>query len=370
MKTTKSDHIPFAQPALWGREEEFALDALRSTWISGGPYVERLEAEFGAYVDAPHTFAVANGTAALHLAYLAAGIGVGDEVIVPGFAFMAAANIAKIAGATPVFADVDPFTWCVTATTIAPLITERTRAIVPVHTYGTVCDLDPILELASNHGLLVIEDAAESIGSKYRGRMSGTIAQMGIYSFHAAKTITTGEGGAVVTRDANLAARLKLYRSHGMGRTRYFHEVAGHNFRMTNLQAAIGCGQLEQIERITERRSRVYGAYNTCFAKMPGVTAQKVAKDVSPVMWAVAVRLDPKHYPQGRDRVMEQMLEVGIETRPGFYPASSMPGIYGPQHVPTSDSLGQNIIVLPSGPSVTASNVDRICSVLGSLAQT
>jgi perosamine synthetase len=368
MTVDKRNTIPWAEPTLWGREEEYVVDALRSTWISGGPYVDRLEREFSAFAKAPHTLVVANGTAALHLAYLAAGVGAGDEVIVPGFAFMAAANMARMVGATPVFAEVDPHTWCVTADSIAPLITERTRAIVPVHTYGNVCELEPLLRLASDRGVLVVEDAAESIGSTYRGRMSGTLAPMGVYSFHATKTITTGEGGAVVTSDDALAEKMRLYRSHGMARTRYLHEVAGHNFRLTNLQAAIGCAQLEAIDRIIGKRAEVYRAYHERLHLMPGVAMQRVEVDVAPVMWAVGARLDPARYPQGRDAVMDGMLALGIETRPGFYPASAMPHLYGAQRLPHSEAVARSVIVLPSSPSLDGARIDRICDALASLA--
>jgi perosamine synthetase len=361
--------IPWAEPTLWGREEEYAVDALRSTWISGGPYVDRLEADFARYADAKHVLAVANGTAALHLAYLGAGIGVGDEIIVPGFAFMAAANMARMVGATPVFADIDPETWCVTAEAVAPLVTQRTRAIVPVHTYGNVCALESLLALGEEQGVLVIEDAAESIGSRWRGCMSGTIAPMGVYSFHATKTITTGEGGAVTTHDDVLAQRMRLYRSHGMARTRYLHEVAGHNFRLTNLQAAIGCAQLEQIERIVDRRGQVWATYRQRLQTMPGIAMQVIEPDVDPVMWAVGVRLSLDCFPQGRDAVMAQMTALGIETRPGFYPASAMPNLYGPQHLPVSEALAASILVLPSSPSLDDARIHRICDALASLAR-
>lgn len=361
--------IPWAEPTLWGREEEYVVDALRSTWISGGPYVDRLERDFSRFAKTPQTLVVANGTAALHLAYLGIGVGVGDEVIVPGFAFMAAANMARMVGATPIFADVDPDSWNMTADAVAPLVTEKTRAIVPVHTYGNVCALEPLLQLGRDRNILVIEDAAESIGSTYRGRMSGTLAPLGVYSFHATKTITTGEGGAVVTSDDALADRMRLYRSHGMAHTRYLHEVAGHNFRLTNLQAAIGCAQLEQVDRIISKRAEVYVAYRTCLQSMPGVTMQAVEVDVSPVMWAVGVRLDVGKYPQGRDAVMEGMSALGIETRPGFYSASAMPHLYGPQSLPISEALAASILVLPSSPTLDATSIHRICGALASLAR-
>ena len=362
------DKISWAEPTLWGREEEYVVDALRSTWISGGPFVDRFEQDFTDYTSAGHTFAVASGTAALHLAYLAAGIGAGDEVIVPGFAFMAAANMASMVGAKPVFADVDPESWCVTRGSIESVISERTRAIVPVHTYGNVCALDPILQLAIEHDLLVIEDAAESIGSMYRGRMSGTLAPVGVYSFHATKTITTGEGGAVVTTNDGLAEKMRLYRSHGMAHKRYFHEVAGHNFRLTNLQAALGVAQLEQIEFITAKRAKVYATYKALLEDVPGVAMQRITDDVEPVMWALGVKLDEAFYPQGRDGIMEGMAALGVETRPGFYPAGAMPHLYGPQQLPNSESLAASIIVLPSSPSLDDSAIERVCNALMSFA--
>lgn len=369
MTAPASEMIAWAEPTLWGREEEYVVDALRSTWISGGSYVDRLEVDFARYVDARHLLTVANGTAALHLAYLGVGIGVADEVIVPGFAFMAAANMACMVGATPVFADVDPATWCITADTVSPLITSRTKAIVAVHTYGNVCSLESLLALAEERGVTVIEDAAESIGSKYRGRMSGTIAPVGTYSFHATKTITTGEGGAVATRDATVASRMRLYRSHGMSRTRYLHEVTGHNFRLTNLQAAVGCAQLEQIDRIVAKRADVWSMYRSRLQALQGVTMQVVEAEVDPVMWAVGVRLDSMKYPQGRDAVIDQMAALGIETRPGFYPASAMPHLYGPQSLPNSEMLSASIIVLPSSPSLNAKHINRICDALASLGR-
>jgi perosamine synthetase len=361
--------IPWATPTLWGNEEAFAVDALRSTWISGGPYVERLEREFARYCDVGHVVAVANGTAALHLAYLALGISPGDEIVVPGFAFMAAANVAILAGAKPVFAEVDPDTWCVTAESIGRCIGKRTRAVVPVQTYGNMCEMDAINKLADTHGITVIEDAAESIGSRYRGRMAGSFAKLGTFSFHATKTITTGEGGAVATDDDTLAERLRLYRSHGMASKRYWHEVAGHNFRMTNLQAAIGCAQLERIDAITASRREVHAAYTACLDGQPGIRLQSITASSSPLLWAIAVRLSPERFPQGRDQVMEQMAAAGIECRPGFYPASAMPHVYGRQQLPVCEDIAASVLVLPSSPVLRHDDVRRVCDTLVALVR-
>ncbi|MBK8889686.1 MAG: DegT/DnrJ/EryC1/StrS family aminotransferase [Dechloromonas sp.] len=355
-------NIPWAGPRYWGNEERYVIDALRSSWISGGAYVERLEEDFARYCDASYAIAASNGTTALHMAYLALDILPGDEVIVPGFGFMAAANIALHVGAIPVFSEVDPDSWCMTAKDIERCITPKTKAIVPIHTYGNVCDMAPIMELADRKALLVLEDAAEAIGSKYMGRMAGTIAPVGIYSFHATKTITTGEGGAAVTSSIELRDRMHLFRSHGMAARRYWHEVAGHNFRLTNMQAAIGCAQLEQIEAITKERDRVYKTYTRLLQNVEGAMLQYYSDKVDPVVWAIAIALDVSAFSQGRDAVIEQLNQLGIETRPGFYSANTMPHIYGKLRLPVCEYLSQQVISLPSSPTLTEEEIERVCT--------
>lgn len=359
-------HIPWAGPHYWGNEEAYVLEALRSSWISGGAYVERLEDDFARYCKTPYAVTASNGTTALHMAYLALGIEPGDEVIVPGFGFMGAANVALHVGAKPVFTDVDPGSWCMRARDIEPCITDKTKVIVPIHSYGNVCDMAPILELAEARGLMVVEDAAEAIGSAYRGQVAGTIAPVGIYSFHATKTITTGEGGAAVMRSAELRDRMRLFRSHGMSTRRYWHEVAGHNFRLTNMQAAIGCAQLEKIETIVEHRSRVYRAYVERLGMMPSLSLQRFAPDVDAVVWAIGVELDASAFPQGRDGVIEQLKGLGIETRPGFYSANAMPHLYEHSSIPVCERLSQQVISLPSFPTLTQDEIDRVCDSLQS----
>lgn len=344
--------LPWAEPRYWGKERDYAMDALGSSWISGGPYVDRLEADFASYVESPHFVATSNGTTAIHAAFLALDVKAGDEIIVPGFGFMAAANIALHMGAVPVFADVDGDSWCMTAETVAAVLSPRTKGIVPVHTYGNMCDMQPICDLAAAQGLWVLEDAAEAIGSRYRGQQAGTIAAIGSVSFHATKTITTGEGGGVMTRDAALRDRMTLYRSHGVRSRRYWHDVAGHNFRLTNVQAAIGCAQLEHIADISTARRHIWNTYRQSLAQVPGVQLQAIAADVDPLMWAVGVRLSPAVFPQGRDAVLEEMLARGVECRPGFYSANQMHHLYGAQETPVSDGLAADILSVPSSPTL------------------
>lgn len=359
--------IPYAEPKFWGEEESYALEALRSTWISGGPYVERFEADLAAFSGSPHVLATSNGTTAIQGAYLGIGIEAGDEIVVPGFTFMAAANVAIHMGARPVFADVDPATWLMTADTVERVLTPRAKAIVAVHTYGNVCDMQPILDLAAARGIAVVEDAAEALGSRYRGMQAGTIAEVGTYSFHATKVITTGEGGAILTRDAAIRDRIALYRSHGFKTRRYYHDVPGHNFRLTNLQAAIGCGQVEQLPTIIAERARVYRTYLEALSGVNGLKLQEMTPDAEPVVWAVAVELDPEAFPQGRDAVMAQLAEKGIETRPGFHASCEMPDIYGAHEVPAAARIARQAISLPSSPSVSDEEIRHIVASLAGL---
>lgn len=355
-------NISWARPHFWGNEQHYVVKALQSSWISGGEFVDRLEADFAQYCHAPYAITASNGTTALHMAYLALNIGAGDEVIVPGFGFMAAANIALHVGAKPVFAEVSEDSWCMTADDIEKCITPKTKAIVPIHTYGNVCDMGPIMELAERHRVIVVEDAAEAIGSKYKERMAGTIAPLGVYSFQATKTITTGEGGAVVTGDVELRDRMRLFRSHGMSSRRYWHEVAGHNFRLTNMQAALGCAQLEQINKIIYERDRVYQTYKKLLENMEGVALQVFSEGVDPVVWAIAVKLDRSAFPQGRDAVIDQLKQLGIETRPGFYSADMMAHLYGDMKLPICNGISQQILSLPSSPTLTEEEIEYVCT--------
>jgi perosamine synthetase len=360
--------LPWAKPDFWGNEVENVVEALQSTWISGGPFVDQLEQRFSALSGGSRALAVSNGTNAIHLAYLALDIKSGDEIVVPGFGFLGASNVALHIAARPVFCEVDPETWCVRAEDIMPVLTARTKAIVVVHTYGNVCDMDPILALASERGIPVIEDAAEAFPSRYRGQLAGTLGTIGTFSFQATKTITTGEGGMVITQDSDLCERMMLYRSHGLRRKKhYWHEVPGLNFRLTNMQAALGCAQMDKLDRIIAERYRVYEAYAKRLVAMIGVTLQIFRPEVQPVVWAIAVRIDPEVFPQGRDNVMSKMLEVGIETRPGFYSPSQI-DYFNCKPLVTCDALAASVISLPSYPTLTEQEIEYICLQLKKLS--
>ena len=357
--------FPWAKPDFWGNEKDYLIQALESTWISGGTFVDRLESEFALFCGSKYAVSASNGTTSLHLAFVALGIGRDDEVIVPGFCFMAAPNVLLHLGAIPVYADVDPETFCVTAEMIEPLITRKTRAIVPIHPYGNVCEMDEILSLGNRYNIPVIEDAAESFASKYKGKYTGTMGLMGSFSFQAAKTITTGEGGMILTDDESLVKKIALYRSHGLLRKKhYWHDVVGFNFRLTNLQAALGVAQLECTGEIIPQRKRVHEDYKKFLGSEVGISLQRYTNNIDPVLWAIALKLDPKAFPQGRDVVMSQMTEEGIETRPGFYTPSQMPHLYTCPALPNAERIASQIISLPTYASLTSDQIEFISTKL------
>lgn len=369
METKNTTHfIPWAKPNFWGNEIKYVTEALESTWLSGGGYLDELENSFKQVLQVNNVLAVSNGTTAIHLAYLGLGLEPGDEIIIPGFGFLAAANVALHCGLTPVFAEVDSQTWCLSANLLSKYITPKTKAIVPVHTYGNVCDMDEIMKIANSHHIPVIEDCAESLFSKYKGKMSGTFGQISTFSFQATKTITTGEGGLVATNSKEYCDKMILYRSHGMDRKKkfYWHDLPGHNFRLTNFQAALGVAQLEKIETILTERERVYTEYKKHLSGLEGISLQKINSDVSAVIWALALKLDSKIFPQGRDKVIEQLKEMGIETRPGFY-ASSLLSIYAPHSLPVCEDISKNVISLPTFPTLQNDDIAFICSQLSKL---
>ena len=251
--------IPLYRPDLSGNEKKYVLDCIDSTWISSiGEYVGKFEKALGQITGAPHAIVVCNGTVALHLAVHCLGIGPGDEVIVPTFTYIASVNAIAQTGATPIFAESRQSDWLIDPTKIEALITPRTKAIMPVHLYGAVCDMPAIMEIARKHGLKVIEDCAESLGATLHGQHTGTFGDIGTFSFFGNKTITTGEGGAVIATDTALSQRLRIVKGQGQSLTRrYWHEELGFNYRMTNIAAAIGFAQSERLPQILARKRTV-----------------------------------------------------------------------------------------------------------------
>ena len=355
--------IPWARPILCGREADYARDAVLSTYWSSGPYLDRLERMFAElHEEAGPVLACANGTATLHLALLAYGIGSGDEVILPGWAFAAAANMVLMTGATPVFVDVDPETWVMTPSAVRAALTPRTRAVVPVHTFGVVCDMPGIMDAVAGTGVRVIEDCAESLGSRVAGRICGVFGHMSSWSLQSTKTVACGEGGFLLVRDEDALDQARLVRSHGMrAEPKYLHVAVGHNFRLTNIQAAVACAQLEAFERIAAMRRRVYAEYTERLRGFP-VTLQVIPSDVDPIMWALGL-LPLPDVRRSRAEIMAAMAAQGVETRPGFASFSVQP-MFRAAPMPVSDRLGADLFSVPFPADLTEAEMDRIVSAL------
>ena len=341
--------IPWSQAYFVSNEKYHLNNAFNSTWISGGLYVKKFEKEFCKYIKSNFAITVNNGTSAIHLVYLALNLKKGDEIIIPSFGYLAAANLALQMGLKPVFADVDQNTFCIDVNSIKKKITKKTKLIVAINTYGNVCELKPIIKLAKSKKINVLEDSAESLGSKYYNKNSGTIADIGTFSFQATKTVTTGEGGIVVTKKKNKFKNLlNLYRNHGIKTKRYMHLVPGHNFRLTNLQAAIGYTQLKNFNKIYRSRVKSYNLYKKLLLNEKGIKLQKFNDNVKPLVWTMAIVLDKKFY-GSRDIVIKKMLKKKIETRNGFYSTNRL-GIFKKFHsndLKNSDYLSKQVICLP-----------------------
>ncbi|MCC6889412.1 MAG: DegT/DnrJ/EryC1/StrS family aminotransferase [Hyphomicrobiales bacterium] len=355
--------ISLYQPDLSGNERKYVLECIDSSWISSsGTFVPRFERTFADVIGAEHAIAVTNGTTALHLALHALNIRAGDEVIVPSFTYIASVNTIAQTGATPVFVDSRSGDWLLDPADVADHITPRTKAIMAVHLYGAVCDMTALTELASRHNLAIVEDCAEALGCTYRGRHVGTFGTAGTFSFYGNKTVTTGEGGMVVTADARLSERLRMLKGQGQSPDRrYWHLELGFNYRMTNICAAIGLAQLERLPSILARKRAIARHYRRSLRDVP-VTFQQRSGDVESSDWLVSVLL-----PDGidRDRVMDLMEKDGVETRPVFYCAHRMPMYAAPLELPVAEQISRRGISLPSYPQMTDADVDRVSSALG-----
>jgi perosamine synthetase len=364
--------IPVANPSLDGNELAYVIDCLESGWISSqGGYLRKFEAAFAEYLGVEHAITVTNGTVALHLAMVALGIGPGDEVIVPDLTFAASASSVVHAGATPVLVDVERTTWTLDVEKAAAAITPRTRAIMPVHLYGQPADMDAIRALADRHGLLVIEDAAEALGSTWKGRKVGSLGDAATFSFFANKIVTTGEGGMVVFADAAKAERARRLRDHGMDPARrYWHEEIGFNYRMTNMQAAIGLAQMERIDRFVEGKLRMAARYRKGLAGLPGLELPVTRDGVVNTYWAYSVLLSDCPSMEERDRVIARLARLGIGTRPLFYPMHVMPAFRayaGNRAFPVTEHLSARGLSLPSSITLEDREIDFVCRSLGSL---
>jgi perosamine synthetase len=360
--------IPVTDVAFTGNELAYVTECIETGWVSSlGKYVKEFEERFAAYCGAKHGIAVSNGTTALHLALAVLGIGPGDEVIVPTLTFIATANAVAYTGAQPVFVDSEPRTWNLDPAKIEAKITSRTKAIIPVHIYGHPADMDPILEIARRRHLLVIEDAAEAHGALYKGKRVGALADMSCFSFYGNKIITTGEGGMILTDNPVWDERARVLRDHGMSKTkRYWHPEVGYNYRLTNMQAALGVAQLEQIDRIIAAKRGNAALYNRLLKDVPGVILPPEADWAQNVYWMYSILLGER-FGIERDELMKRLKAREIDSRPFFYPIHTMPPYLANaagQEFPVAVDLSRRGLNLPSSATLTPEQIAQVCQAI------
>jgi perosamine synthetase len=357
--------IPVYQPSLTGNEKKYVNECLDSTWISSkGEFIDRFEKGFANFVNAKYAASVSNGTVALHLALVVLGIGPGDEVIVPTLTYIASVNAITYTGAKAVFVDSLMDTWQMSPLDVEKKITSKTKAIMAVHVYGHPCDMEALKNIAVKHSLFLIEDCAEAIGAEYKGKHVGTFGDIACFSFFGNKMISTGEGGMVVTNDQTLYDRSVHYKGQGLSKNRfYWHDVIGYNYRMTNICAALGVAQLEQIHSFIKRKKEIALLYQQKIKNLP-VNFHTADQDVTHCYWMCSILVDN---PNKRDLLMAYLADKGIETRPLFYPVHTMP-MYAKnfQKHPVAENLGWRGINLPSYPSLSNDDVIEICSEIES----
>jgi perosamine synthetase len=353
--------IPVYEPVLKGNERKYVLDCLDSNWLSSfGKYNYELEKSFASYCGTKHGITSTSGTAALHLAVAALKIGKGDEVIISDFTMIAPALAVIYQGAKPVFVDAEPKTWTIDVNKIEEKITNKTKAIIPVHIYGHPCDMDPIMDLAAKHDLFVIEDAAEALGALYKGEKAGSFGHINAFSLYTNKIITTGEGGITVTNDKKLAERAEWLRNFCMDKERrYIHEEIGFKYSMTNLQAAIGVAQLEYIEEIIKRKREIAHSYNKLLKKVPGITLPFEAEDVRNVYWMYGILIEDG-FGMSRDRLKDLLFKKGIDTRFFFTGMHKQPPFKIEGNFPVSEELEKKGLYLPCSPNLTDDQLQLI----------
>ena len=351
--------IPIYQPALTGNEKRYVNECLDSNWISSkGKFVSLFESKFGEYIGSTYATSVSNGTVGLHLALLALGIQPGDEVIVPTLTYIASVNAIRYMGAVPIFVDSDEITWQMSPVDIARKITPKTRAIMVVHLYGHPCDMQALVNIAQKHNLLLIEDCAEAFGSYYGSRHVGVFGDIAVFSFFGNKTITTGEGGMVVTNNPTVYKSAVCYKGQGLAQNReYWHDHVGYNYRMTNICAAIGLAQLEQAEEFIVRKRKIANEYHKRLSALP-LICHAESCGIRHSYWMCSILVND---PQKRDPLREHLKKAGIETRPLFYPIHQMRMYQQEESFPVAENISARGMNLPSWPHLKEEDIEYIC---------
>jgi perosamine synthetase len=365
--------IPVCIPWLPGKEHEYVNEALKTNWISSsGKFINEFETKFASFCNTKYGISCSSGLGALHLACVALDLKKGDEVIVPTFTMAASINSIIFTGANPVLVDADPDTWCIDEKKIEEKITLKTKAIMPVHIYGHPCNMDKIQELAKKHNLKIIEDAAEAHGVEYKGKKCGSLSDIGCFSFYSNKILTTGEGGMCVTNSKALAEKMKRLRNHAFDIPRFIHKEVGFNYRLTNIQAAIGLAQTENAGFLVQARRNTGLKYNNALSEIKGLSLPMEKKYAKNGYWMYGVVLN-NSINQTKEQVMEKLKEKGIDTRSFFVPMHKQPAYFNKTvenapdcsgNFPVAENLGERGFYLPSSSNLSDENITYIAKSL------
>jgi len=356
--------IPISQPSITEMEINYVNDAIKSGWVSSlGKYINEFEKKFAEFCNVKYALSTCNGTTALHLALIALGIKEGDEVIIPDLTFIATANAVKYTGAKVVTVDIQEDTLCIDPEKIKKSITSKTKAIIPVHLYGHPADMKEIINIAKEYNLYVVEDAAEAHGAEIDKQKVGSLGDIGIFSFYGNKIITSGEGGMITTNNKELYEKMKYLRDHAMSKEkRYWHTEIGYNYRMTNLQAALGVAQLERINELLNKKREIFEMYKYYLKDIPNIKLNFQKESYKNVYWMVCLEI-LNYDEKKRDNLMKKLKEKGIDSRPFFYPISDMP-MYEKTYTPITHKVYQRGINLPSYFDLKDREIEYICNTL------
>jgi perosamine synthetase len=365
--------IPVAGPWITQKEIDYVTDAVTNAWYgNANMYHERFEKAFAEYIGVEYATALPSCTSAIHLSLLALGIGPGDEVVVPDATWIASVAPVNYVGATPVFADIDPLTWCLSAEAFEACITPRTKAVIPVDLYGGLPDWDPIRKIAKEHNIVIIEDAAEAIGSEYKGSKAGSFGETGVFSFHGSKTLTTGEGGMLVTDREDIYRRVLQLRDHGRrpGDTLFWNFEVAHKYKMSSMQAALGLAQLERIDELLARKLEIFATYQQELEDFDGVMLNYEPENTKNTYWMITIVWD-ETYDLLKTELLSRLNERNMDCRPFFFPLSSIPAYEDLEqayvararnHV--SYRISPKSINLPSALNLSKEDIGQVCHAL------
>lgn len=367
------ERIPIAGPSITQKEVDYVTDAARNAWYSNANvYNDRFEKTFAEYLGMKFAISLPSCTSGIHLSLLALGVGAGDEVIVPDLTWIATSAPISYVGATPVFADVDRKTWCISPESMEKSITPRTKAVIPVDLYGGIPDMDEIHKVTERHGIAVVEDAAEAIGTEYKGHKAGTFGDTGVFSFHGSKVMTTGEGGMLVTASDKVYRRCSFLRDHGRspGEKMFWNAEVGYKYKMSSLQAALGLAQLERVAELVKQKREIFNWYSSELSGEDGITLNFEPPETKNAYWMVTVIIDAK-FGLEKEKIMAFLSQKGINCRPIFYPLSSLPAydrLPQAKHAKRSNINAYKIspygLNLPSALTITQTQVRYVCDAL------